>query len=82
MVVLGILERNGKVYTAIVPDVSAETLMAEIRNKTEKGSVYYTDCFKSYKSLKRYGKHRRINKEHAYAKGRNHINGMWQTLCV
>ena len=76
VVVLGILERNGKVYTAIVPDVSAETLMTEIRNKTEKGSVYYTDCFKSYKSLKRYGKHRRINKEHTYAKGRNHINGI------
>ena len=76
VVVLGILERNGKVYTAIVPDVSAETLMTEIRNKTEKGSVYYTDCFKSYKSLKRYGKHRKINKEHAYAKGRNHINGI------
>ena len=63
VVALGILERNGKVYTAIVPDVSAETLTTEIRNKTEKGSVYYTDCFKSYKSLKRYGKHRRINKD-------------------
>lgn len=74
--VFGILERNGKVYTTVVPDVSAETLMMEIRNKTEKGSVYYTDCFKSYKSLKQYGKHNKINKQFAYAKGHNHINGL------
>ncbi len=76
VVVFGVLERNGKVYTTVVPDVSAKTLMSEIEAKTEKGSVYYTDCFKSYKSLKRYGKHCRINKEHAYAKGRTHINGI------
>ncbi len=76
VVVFGVLERNGKVYTTVVPDVSAETLMTEIKDKTEKGSVYYTDCFKSYKSLKRYGKHCRINKEHAFAKGRTHINGI------
>lgn len=76
VVVLGVLERNGKVYTTVVPDVKAETLMQEIRDKTEKGSVYYTDCFKSYKSLKRYGKHCRVNKEYSYAKGRNHINGI------
>ena len=76
VVVFGILERNGKVYTTVVPDVKAETLLQEIRDKTEKGSVYYTDCFKSYKSLKQYGKHHRINKEKAFAKGRTHINGL------
>ena len=76
VIVFGILERNGQVYTAIVPDVSAETLMAEIEAKTEKGSVYYTDCFKSYKSLKQFGKHNKINKQFAYAKGRNHVNGL------
>lgn len=75
-IVFGILERNGKVYTKVVPNVSAETLMNEIKNKTRKGSVFYTDCFKSYKSLKQYGKHHRINKQYAFAKGRNHINGM------
>ncbi len=76
VVVFGILERNGEVYTSIVPDVKAPTLMREIETKTEKGSVYYTDCFKSYKSLKQYGKHHRINKEKAFAKGRTHINGL------
>jgi transposase len=76
VVVFGILERNGKVYTTVVPDVSAQTLMAEIEAKTEKGSVFYTDCFKSYKSLKQYGKHNKINKQFAYAKGHNHVNGL------
>ena len=76
VVVFGILERNGKVYTTVVPDVSAETLMAEIKAKTEKGSVFYTDDFKSYKSLKHYGKHSRVKKTKAYAIGRTHINGI------
>jgi len=75
-IVFGILERQGKVYTTVVPNVKAETLMTEIQTKTEKGSVFYTDCFKSYKSLKQYGKHLRINKQYTFAAGRNHINGL------
>ena len=76
VVVFGILERNGKVYTTVVPNVSAEILMTEIKAKTEKGSVFYTDDFKSYKSLKHYGKHSKIKKIKAYARGRTHINGI------
>ena len=75
-IVIGILERNGKVYVNVVPNVSAETLMNEIKEKTRKGSVFYTDCFKSYKSLKMYGKHLRVNKQYVFAKGRKHINGI------
>jgi len=75
-IVFGILERNGKVYTRVVPNVSAETLMGEIKAKSRKGSVFYTDCFKSYNSLKQYGKHSRINHSKAFGKGHNHINGI------
>jgi len=39
-IVFGILERKGKIYTKIVENVSAETLMNEIKNKTNKGSVF------------------------------------------
>ena len=46
-IVFGILERKGKIYTKIVEDVSAETLMNKIQNKTQKGSVFYTDGWKS-----------------------------------
>ena len=75
-IVFGVLERHGQVHTVVVPDVSAETLMTEIQTKTQKGSVFFTDCFKSYKSLKQYGKHNKINKQYTYAKGHNHINGI------
>jgi transposase len=76
-IVFGILERNGQVYTKIVENVSKETLMKEIEDKTLKGSVFYTDGWKSYNSLHQFGKHNVI-KHHKdeFAKARNHINGI------
>lgn len=76
-IVFGLLERDGRVYTTVVSNVSAETLMEIIRKKTRKGSVYYTDTFRSYNSLKRWGKHHRLNHGKAFAyRGKNHINGI------
>lgn len=74
--VFGILERSGKVYTSVVNNVSAETLFNEIKEKTKKGSVFYTDDFRSYKDLKQYGKHNRIKHIKSFGKGHNHINGI------
>ena len=76
-IVFGILERKGKVYTVIVPNVSKETLMNEIKNKTKKGSVFYTDGWKSYKSLHQFGKHNVIRHDKdKFAENHNHINGI------
>ncbi len=76
-IVFGILERKGKIYTKIVENVSKETLMNEIKNKTNKGSVFYTDGWKSYASLEQYGKHNIIrHDENEFAKEKNHINGI------
>ena len=76
-IVFGILERKGKIYTVIVQDVSAKTLMSEIENKTKKGSVFYTDGWKSYASLEQYGKHNIIRHDKdEFAKEKNHINGI------
>ncbi len=74
--VFGILERNGKVYTAVIENVSAKTLFEHIKKKTRKGSVFYTDDFKSYKDLKQYGKHSRVKHSKTFGKGHNHINGI------
>ena len=74
--VFGILERNGRVYTTVVPDVSAQTLFDHIKQRTSKGSVFYTDDFKSYKDLKQYGKHSRVKHSKTFGKGHNHINGI------
>jgi len=76
-IVFGILERKGKVHTVIVPNVSKETLMKEIENKTLKGSVFHTDGFRSYNSLEQYGKHNVIRHDKdEFAKDKNHINGI------
>jgi transposase len=48
--VFGILERNRKVKVEIVKDVSAETLLRETIKKVKRGSLIYTDKFKSYTS--------------------------------
>ena len=76
-IVFGILERSGIVHTVIVENVSKETLMKEIENKTQKGSVFYTDGWKSYASLEQYGKHNIIRHDKdEFAKEKNHINGI------
>ena len=76
-IVFGILERKGKIYTKIVENVSAETLMNEIKNKTLKGSVFYTDGWKSYASLEQYGKHNIIDHDKELVDiNYNHINGI------
>ena len=77
-VVLGILERNGLVYTKIVYSLTAENLLGIIREKTRKGSVFSTDTFKSYTSLKQFGKHRTVNHGKALVEKstHNHINGI------
>jgi transposase len=79
-IVFGLLERDGRVYTKVVDAVSKEVLMEVIRRKSRKGSVYYTDKFRSYNSLKRYGKHYTLNHGKTFVrKGRKrsvHINGI------
>ena len=76
-IAFGILERKGKVYTIIVENVSKETLMDAIKKKAKKGSVFYTDGFKSYIDLKQYGKHNVIRHDKdEFAKEKNHINGL------
>src|SRR3989338_10813858 len=59
--VFGMLERNGTVFAIVVTDVSAPTLMNLVAKHTEKGSVYHTDTFRSYRSIHRYGKHFKID---------------------
>ena len=76
-IVFGLLERDGRVYTKVVEQVTAGELMTHIQRRTRKGSVYYTDTFRSYNSLKRLGKHHRLNHSKALAyKNGNHINGI------
>ena len=75
--VFGILERSGKVKVEIVKDVSAETLLRETIKKVKRGSLIYTDKFKSYDGLVMHGfNHERIDKSVKFANGKVYINGI------
>jgi transposase len=53
----------------IVKDASAETLLRETIKKAKRGSLIYTDKFKSYDGLVMYGfKHKRIYKSVKFTK--------------
>ena len=78
-IVLGILERNGKVYTEIVPDCSRATLQAIIRGRVEVESVIHSDKWRGYNGLVDigYSKHFRVDhRDNKFSNGRSHINGI------
>lgn len=75
--VFGLLKRGGKVYTAIIPDASGETLMDIIEEKVTPDSIVYTDCFHAYDALDvSEFHHERINHSTLFADKQNHINGI------
>ena len=76
--VFGILKRGGKVYTTMIPNAQASTLLMIVQDKVQLDSVVYTDAFGSYDILDVAGfEHHRINHSKAFAAGRGrHINGI------
>lgn len=78
-IVFGILKRNGKVYTEIVPDCSKATLQAIIRGRVSLESVIYSDGWRGYNGLVDvgYGKHLRVDHgKDEFARGHTHVNGI------
>ena len=49
--VMGILERGGKVRTSVVANRKKVALQSEVRKHVEAGSAIYTDALKSYEGL-------------------------------
>jgi len=75
--VFGILERGGKVKVEVVGDVKGDTLLELAIKKVKRGSLIYTDRFRSYNGLVSYGfKHRRIDHGKKFANGKVYINGI------
>jgi len=78
--VFGIFERQGRVYTEIVPDCKKVTLQAIITGKVTSESVIYSDGWRGYDGLVDvgYDKHLRVNHgQHEFSKGGGiHINGI------
>ena len=75
--VFGLLKRNGKVYTVVVPNAQSATLLSIIWEKVKPDSTVYTDTFRSYDVLDvSEFSHFRINHSTHFAENHNHINGI------
>jgi len=78
--VFGIYERNGKVYTQIIPNCKRRTLRAIISGKIHINSTIYSDSWSGYDGLVDVGfdKHFRIkHHKNEFANKRDvHINGI------
>ncbi|MCA9501330.1 MAG: IS1595 family transposase [Nitrospirales bacterium] len=78
-IVFGIFQRNGQVYTELVPDCRKPTLQAIIRGKVALDSVIYSDGWRGYNGLVDvgYGKHLRVDHgKDEFVRGRVHVNGI------
>jgi transposase len=76
-IVFGILEREGLVHISIVKDVSADTLINETVKKVRRGSIVYTDKWRSYDALMFCGyRHLSVDHQHKFKQGKVCINGI------
>jgi transposase-like protein len=81
--VIGIMERGGKVRTAVVPNRKKKALQAEVRKHVEAGSALYTDALLSYEGLAGEYAHKVVDHAVRYVDGKVHTNSMenfWSLL--
>ena len=79
IIVLGLLKRQGKVYTQIIGSAEKEELMPIIRKVVASGSDIYSDGWRSYDALAVYGyNHKKVkHSENEFAReDGTHINGV------
>lgn len=79
--VFGLVERGGRVTAEVVKDISTETVLGLTVKKVRRGSIVYTDRFKSYDSLMFCG-YRQLKIDHKtrFVRGKVYINtleGFW-----
>lgn len=82
-IVMGLLERDGKVKVKHIPNNKRQTVQAEIREQVVPGSNVHTDALLSYKGLSADFIHQVIDHAVAYVHGNTHTNGLenfWSLL--
>ena len=78
-IVFGLLKRDDKVYTEIVPDCKKITLQAIIRGRVSVEAVIHSDGWRGYDGLVDvgYAKHYRVHHgQNEFANDHSHINGI------
>lgn len=76
VIVFGILKRNGTVRLSPISERKHREIIGKVVSQTTPGSLYYTDEWQAYTSLRMRGSHIVIRKEKGRPKGRDHINGI------
>jgi transposase-like protein len=82
-IVMGLLERKGKVMVKHVISAKRKTVQAEVRQNVEKGSNVFTDALRSYNGLNGDYVHEVIDHAKEYVRGNVHTNGLenfWSLL--
>ncbi len=78
-IVFWLLKRDGKVYTQIIPDAKAQSIIPIIRGKIAIWSTINTDGWKAYDGLVDvwFEKHYRVHHwKNEFARWKQHINGI------
>ena len=75
-IVMGMLQRGGKVKAVIVPDRKRPTVQQIVRDYVEPGSEIHTDEHAGYQGLDKDYIHKVINHMEAYVRGHVSTNGM------
>ncbi len=76
VLIFGMLKRDGVVRVFAVPNRQKATLLPLIVQHTSPGSLFYTDEYSAYASLKVQGEHIVVTKDKGIPQGRDHINGI------
>lgn len=75
-IVLGMLERKGKVVAKVVPNVQRKTLQPEVRQTVQEGSELFTDALHAYTGLDDEYAHQVIDHAEKYVDGKVHTNSL------
>ena len=82
-IVMGMLERGGKVKTKVVPDRKKPAIHSTIAETIESGTQLYTDDHTGYMDMSPDYAHSVVNHAEQYVNGRVHTNGIenfWSLL--
>lgn len=79
-IVMGMVERGGRVVAKVLDDTKGNRLQAEVLNTVEHGATLYTDDLNAYKGLGKVYTHESVNHNWEYVRGNAHTNtieGYW-----
>lgn len=76
MIAFGTIKRNGEVKAMPIATHDRKAVTQEIDAHTREGSLYYSDKWLAYATLKLRGDHVVIRKKKGRPVGRDHINGI------